>query len=469
MTLTVTFLNGQLGLLTAAANFNSVLTAQKDAVTQIAALESTQLTNAGDVVSGVKALSSNKNRGAVRITAGVPGLAAIRVQSISSGDNTNLNAITGATVSSGFLNMTIASSQGQGVKAALNQITNDTFTDAQMRVVLTDVVDKQYSNQVNLVAQKSFTFSTAVSSLATSVLAFNAAFGNLLGSGGVSVSISLRSVVARFDKTNVTLLTTLGVPTTAVAGIITLIANGEKAKAIKEISTYTNEETTIDQIANTVNNVSTKLTEEITFDDTPPPTSNIDKYDVNSISANWDGANTNAKFFTTIPSAEELRLEFFKSSREITEMVFYAYECDADESPDASDVHEYMSNAATAADGIGVHYVILRSGEIQHGRPINKIGEIPGLTEQQYSINVLVMAPENTVEIKPSETVREVMKAFYNVWPGGQVYGSDERDAGQVGIDIPALRRALGRVNTGTREISAPTATLIAARKSELA
>ena len=177
----------------------------------------------------------------------------------------------------------------------------------------------------------------------------------------------------------------------------------------------------------------------------------------------WAGKHTDlSKFeFTFVNTQEELITDFREANRGITETVVWWTKTFFDYGVmDAYDLHELYSTDDDT--GIPIHYIIKKNGNIQRGRPINIIGDhSSGKTEgehfhNKYSIGIAFAAGYNCSSDTPNpesflnaesitsaqwETFDLFMEAFYQVYPGGQAWGSNDIYKGDIvgpGFSVPS-------------------------------
>ena len=192
-------------------------------------------------------------------------------------------------------------------------------------------------------------------------------------------------------------------------------------------------------------------------------------YDVSSKNNKWQGSSTPADYFDIIATKEQLQIEMIKCSREITEIIFFGHETTGDQVLTAAEIHDTYNEDGN--DGIPFHYVVLPNGNLQRGRSLSKEGTY-STTHKKYSIGIVIPhvigAPAT---LKQGETVRNIMEAFYEVWPGGQVFDAerDTRDSEvTVGVPIDSLLAALKKENYGNASRSYSNAQLISAAQGNI-
>ena len=157
--------------------------------------------------------------------------------------------------------------------------------------------------------------------------------------------------------------------------------------------------------------------------------------------------------FSYVDSLYEMICDLRASSRPITTtIVHWTSNYIDDNHVDATTIKsEHMQKGL---DTIGYHYIIRRDGSIQRGRNINKTGAHAGSTHNIYSIGIAFIAgyncpngTRNPEAYKSSGSINQAqwkalnmyLDAFYQIWPGGEVWGHNNTNITTVdpGIDVP--------------------------------
>jgi hypothetical protein len=161
--------------------------------------------------------------------------------------------------------------------------------------------------------------------------------------------------------------------------------------------------------------------------------------------------------FPYVSSVEELQAELRNIRREVTEVVCHWTETPTNKNIGSEEINNI--HLEEGLDGIGYHYIIRRDGSIQRGRPVNLEGEHASTgffnNHNRYSIAICFVGGINV----PSETQNitryisaqsltrsqfnsfdHFCRAFYNVYPGGQVIGHSDIDdlTSDPGFDVRA-------------------------------
>ena len=159
-------------------------------------------------------------------------------------------------------------------------------------------------------------------------------------------------------------------------------------------------------------------------------------------SAKWSGRNSPDDIFSYVSSVEELRAEFSNITRGVTEVVIHATESFTNANYGAIEINNFHNKLGH--DGIAYHYVIQRDGRLQRGRPVNRVGEhAPINNHNSFSIGVVLVgglntaSTDETLELATTSknftreqytTLEKFLQSFYNVYPGGQVFGHNDID-----------------------------------------
>lgn len=168
-------------------------------------------------------------------------------------------------------------------------------------------------------------------------------------------------------------------------------------------------------------------------------------YVIGSYEQDWNQGAGNPTF-PYISSLEELQAELRNVDREVTEVVVHWTETHTDKNIGSEEINKY--HVDLGLNGIGYHYVIRRDGSLQRGRPVNIQGQhAPTNNHDQRSIGLVFVGginvpsgtpnPENFLSAQSLtrsqiNTFDHFCRAFYAVFPGGQIVGHSEIDADEV-------------------------------------
>ena len=161
---------------------------------------------------------------------------------------------------------------------------------------------------------------------------------------------------------------------------------------------------------------------------------------------------TNAYTFDIVGSKEELITEFRESTRDITEFVTHWTATFSNQNTTAEDVHKWHRDRGF--DGCGYHYLILRDGKLQRGRPLNiKGAHAKKNGHNKFSIGIAFVGgfncptgtpnPENFTSAdsfteEQRNTYDMFVASFYVAFPSGQAWGHSDTDPGKIdpGFDV---------------------------------
>lgn len=179
----------------------------------------------------------------------------------------------------------------------------------------------------------------------------------------------------------------------------------------------------------------------------PRPTEQVfsEPYVIGSFEKTWENGQGDPKF-PYISSLEELQAEIRNVDREITEVVVHWTESHTDKNIGSEEINKY--HLELDLNGIGYHYVIRRDGSLQRGRPVNIEGQhAPTNNHDLRSIAVVFVGGINVPSGTPNSenflsaqsltrsqinTFDHFCRAFYAVFPGGQIIGHNEIDEDEI-------------------------------------
>ena len=168
-------------------------------------------------------------------------------------------------------------------------------------------------------------------------------------------------------------------------------------------------------------------------------------YVIGEYEKEWKNGDGNPRF-PYVSSIEELQAELRNVKRDVTEAVIHWTETHTDKNIGSEEINKY--HLELGLDGIGYHYVIRRDGSIQRARPVNTKGQhAPINNHDERSIGVVFVGginvpsgtpnPENFLSAQSLtrsqlNTFDHFCRAFYAVFPGGQIVGHSEIDEEEV-------------------------------------
>ena len=455
---TISEINSILKSAKVGAGFDSLVKDTSTVASSVQALNSTSLGGLlNETISGIQALNTSVNTASsiALLSQNIPGIQDQIIKDVSS-SKADLDKITGATVSNGFLDVVITCPTPEGVKASINSIA--TPTDSQIETIISNITPKKYSSQVKDISVKDFSdFSNEFS---TSLGSFISSFNNQTNT---QTGNPIQDILLQSDKTPLTVIENFGVPKHRSVDVLVLLQAKEDKKAVilvQQLKPVGDVETFITSVPITINE---QLETDTAFSST------TGAYDVLSKNNTWIGSNTKDNYFDIIATQEQLMVEFIKANREITELVFYGHEMTPDQVLTAKDIH--ASYIADGNDGIPFHYVIHSNGNLQRGRPLSVDGTY-STTHDKYSIGIVLPHYQNgDATVNQGATVDKILEAFYQVWPGGQVFDAHEdldESKVPVGVSISSYIETFKKVNNGGTGRSFSTAQLISAAQGNV-
>jgi len=168
-------------------------------------------------------------------------------------------------------------------------------------------------------------------------------------------------------------------------------------------------------------------------------------YVIGEYEAEWKKGDGNPRF-PYVSSIEELQAELRNIKRDVTEAVIHWTETHTDKNIGSEEINKY--HLELGLDGIGYHYVIRRDGSLQRARPVNTKGQhAPINNHDERSIGIVFVGginvpsgtpnPENFLSSQSLtrsqlNTFDHFCRAFYAVFPGGQIIGHNEIDEEEV-------------------------------------
>jgi len=456
----ISALNFKLQNIKVSSGFDKLVSETSNIASAVQALNSTSLGGIlNETVSGIQALNTTVNAATAiaTLTGNIPGIQDQIIKDVSQ-SKTALDAICGTAIDNGFLDVVITCPTPEGVKAATSAIA--TVTDKQTQAILSNTTPKKYADQIPAVSEKTFDqFSGEYSS---SLNSYSSAFNNISRSLTGNV---LQDILLQTDDTPISMLENFGVPRAAAADILVLLQAKKTSQAVEEIVKITGKDVAVTE--KFIETIPATIKQQV--EDKQRATSSTGVFDVTSKHNTWRGAATTSGYFDIIATQEQLIIEFLKSGREITEIVFYGHEMTPDQVLTAKDIH--ASYNADGNDGIPFHYVIQPGGNLQRGRSLSKVGTY-STTHDKYSIGVVIPHYINgNANVQQGATVNLILEAFYRVWPGGQVFNA-EVDLGEskvnVGVDVSNYIEKFKKINYGGAGRSLSTAQLISAAQGNV-
>lgn len=459
MAIDVIQINSQLQRISRVANFEAVTQQFNDVQIRFNALSTTTLgTQLNQIIGGIQTLSSTLQNGVIleggvaQLTVDVTGISAQITREISSGVQSDVTSVIGNAddAAGAFLDITIHHPSVEGVRAAVESVT--TVTTSQIQNILNEITPTVLQDAVKELAAIDNPVTDIVNGFTTTINGF---LDSVKQSLDVVTGNLLKDLTFTIDLGPINILTNLGMSGAEARAILALIDSGFRSEAVDRIVTSTGSNPT--EIENVVQTLEINLQDRIQTN-SRGLTSSLPLWDSSSLTNRWNGARTSAEIFIQIPRYEDLVVEFIRNEREVTELIFCGQNTSGGVVTPAQ-IHESYSEE----DGIPFHFLVQPNGNLFHCRPVAIAAEVAeGHTD--YSINIVVPTSNGAV-ITPqqSRTVDFIIKAFYHVYPGGQVLSTTEIDptAYTTGFDVDLYRTRYGKYNYGNATTSSTTEELI--------
>lgn len=465
---TIGSINTQLATLRSGANFGNVLSIGDTVKKQVNTLESTTLgvdvgenkagfetvtvtaapPGLGANVEETKTVSSTPaGSGAApvaRLTEDVPGVDLKTTP--NSSDLSKGASILGTSPKEVLNKIVITTPTPEGVKAALLAAGQD-VSSGVMSNILNEIVPTDLQENIDSIIDN--TFGEVQETIQNAIDTAQGSVDNLLG--GLTGNL-LQDVVLKVNQASLEPIVALGVDTTIAQQAFNTVVGGTANKLVEAAELIAANQ--INEVLLSVPEIE-KVLSFLNISVAGQIQSGLGirpervAYDTRSNANTWNGASTEPFQFTKVTSAEEVAIEFGKSTREMTEVVFFAYETAPNQVFTASDIH-VMENTV-GGDGISMHYVILPNGLVQRGRPLTKVSSgLEGHTD--YAVYVgIIRHKDAVVTAKQVTSINAISKAFYAAVPGGQLLAASEIDEEypNPGIDIAKIVTNNGKQNLG--------------------
>ena len=465
----------------------------------------------GEKIAGVESFSVDFDGNATQL---IEGVSTVRINSSVPGydkilkttptKSIDIQKITGGVVSDGYLKELIG---GSSPEAVFNNLSINTGQQPGQEVI-GELTTKEYSSKIVNNIQRS------VSGLDTESVrgelqnlekSVQSVVNNFEG-GFINNLITISNDVLRAEVNQIT----KGVlPADIINQVMQAVLLGEKRKASEIARDYLIQQDQssgdisgldIGQVEESIYSIDPSVsnildTQSSSFENIKAPTSpitqlNLNDYDVlddpvNRTSASGSntttrqadpaGINKTESKFTFVNSYEELITDFRGATREITEVVTHWTAHFLNQGYIGSEEVEKI-HIEKGFSTIGYHYVIKRDGTLQRGRPVNRPGAHALENEHnKYSIGIAFVAGYNCNSGNPDylnyvsaesitgeqwKTLDQFLKAFYVVYPGGQVWGHNDTDPGNKidpGIDmVQYVRNKFGKFNVASSGTLSP-------------
>ena len=228
---------------------------------------------------------------------------------------------------------------------------------------------------------------------------------------------------------------------------VDLILDGKNSEVIDIISDAAKRKgvtLNISEVENQVTNVNSSMFNSVSVLPKGAKLPTRQTKNLATIGNDWSGSSTSQSYtFERVHSVEELAAEFKSITREITETIVHWTAHFNDQGHiGARDIHKIGVNRGF--NGCSYHYIIKRNGDIERGRPVNIRGaHAKAAGHNKFSIGVAFVAGYNCPSgtrspnrfisadsITPAQfkALEQYLKAFFMVFPGGQVFGHMDFD-----------------------------------------
>ena len=449
-----------LTLLTAFKNSNFIIVGEKALQAANATkLQSESLLESDQTISGIKSISN------INVAPSIAQLDTILpATSVNDSDDSDINLITGTRSVAGRLNTVIGSGSPQAVGQSLATVTSTSASTYRNELKTIAVEDAKSSvNDIDNIITNGADQHVGFSS---SINLFNTSFNNLIGNRTNSL---LGNCILNIQKGIFPIIDQVSpnISQSDKDETVRLLLADRKREAARLLE-KNSQSFNAAQIEEKINEVPISQKEILNEDDNRAVGEKTTQdYELAAGEGNWKGNETpinetpvrssavqsGTYTFDVVGTKEELVAEFRESTRDITEFVTHWTGTFTNQKITARDVHAWHLDREFS--GCGYHYIILRDGKLQRGRPINVQGaHSKAYGHNTYSIGVAFAGgfncPSNTPNPErflSSESFTEeqwntyamFVESFYTVWPGGQAWGhNDTTDQGKIdpGFDV---------------------------------
>lgn len=415
-------------------NLASQVTSQFQAVKQ-----STLSTDVNKVVNGFQSLtqevddgfSTTSEKGVAVLTENPPGL---NIKKPTSGANADLQAMTGDTVDGGFLDFVVTAPTPEATSKALSQVTGQPIDKISSAVGGLSPQPGQLPSALGDITKNIPIGNSLLSQVSQFTSGLQRQLGSALSGNVKNVAESLNS---GFNPV-LNKIVNQPLPPNIRDQVTRLVEQGNTSQAANILTQYSALSVTeIEQLLQTVpTTVSEQVTDPRSTARTTTPTKNI-QY---SETADFDN----------ISSKEELDGILLGAERDITEVVVHWTATYLDQFLDANDIDRAHKDRGFGR--IGYHFLILRDGTLQRGRPINEVGA-HALRHNSFSIGVAFVgginltaaqgaayggyqkvandsrfASANSLTSTQMQTFDWFMESFFTAYPFGQALGHNDID-----------------------------------------
>lgn len=462
MTIDVRRISNELSNIAIQIDVEGLGRAAQEAANEFAVSSQSTLRSIGQEVNGITSLTQgdlenlgeglvDASRSIAEVGGTVPGLEDILTQDVSAVAS-DLNTLTGETVSNGVPNVIISSGAPEALAFALNQVTDVPIENFQSSLtgLTLPAFSGQISNLNNIVNTGIGT--NLISAISSSSQDLNNVFG------GLNTGNLIFDLVIKTDLSILNVIRNLGIfDDTILKDVLISLSNGSLENATNQLVNVLGEDSraSVEIVLASINATGSNITNQQSATEvlrrgpeasTTANTSTPRRRVLNSPQTGQGSREITSTGFTYVYSAEELISEFRSSTREITTQVTHWTATFIDQDIGSEECHEW--HLARGFSGCGYHYIIRRDGRLQRGRPLNISGaHAAGNGFNTRSIGISFAGGYTVASGTPNferytgpaftpsqwQTYDMFLDAFYRVWPGGQSFGHIDVDtAGKI-------------------------------------
>ena len=427
---------------------DALKTTSNSAQSKLISVQGSTFANVGQVLGGFLSLTQNTKQNqtvtdetiASIVTEDVPGI----VVKKTSDEKGNISILTGTVAEDGLLNAMIVTANPAGIKAALTEVigVTEASTKTALQATSSDP-DKVVEASNEDIAKTVTTDAKKVIKKANRTIGNPLHSDNPFGSLGLDFGNILAGVLGKIKATGTA--QNFGDVVPGISTGVQIPAGETPPPNIVESDASTTIAKSVKPSGLASNNIK----------------SSRPAYNVASNSSKFNGAatpvSTGEYVFENVNTSEELEAELRNTTRDITTAVVHWSETHSDSPFTARDMHtvhlanqtEELGNDLDALKklvalgpqaGINWHYVLLRDGTIQRGRPINldsgpwvgytnntvHIGFIAGYSVPFGTPNSELYLGSESITPQQWKSFDKFLDAFYKTYPGGEALGHKE-------------------------------------------
>ena len=391
-------MNSELGQTITRSIEPTLKTAAAKAQSQFASLNTSEIAKSlGSIASGFQTIaedfredvgvSSDEPIPAI-MTADVPNVALTKTSTLKS----QLSILTGKTVGDGFLNATVVSGDAKGIQQAVQHLQDVAApTIGQLKSIMSEISPVPDLAQEAVDEDPIQAFTQVAEDTKASI---DETLKNPVANPGMSFSNLLASVASKIKSGNVI---------KEIQKAVNVQKLDESGRLINVPVVDDKSNTAISEIVASDNRISRAVK------------TTVPVYKIATNSRNWKGINTDITtyLFETVDTPEELELEITNARRSITGVMVHWTATYTNQNFTAYDFHRVevekqrrlirSGKIRNIPDRLGIpyHFVILRDGSIQRGRPIDSPFH-PGTAWSERGVHVAFVAGYNVPEGTPN-------------------------------------------------------------------